>query len=670
MKCVRVVILLVLCSLYSCRQNDLLKQALDFSGDNRKELELVLNHYQSDSLKYRAACFLIENMLGAYAMDKELVSACQPFYQMYDSVSHTYDYDSLSVYDLYSKNRVWGNEIERLWKTYAGRHAVQMEQKACFDLHTLKASQLIAYIEQAFKAWKGNVYTRNYSFDTFCNYILPYRQENGLLLDEVRKEFYDRHHSHFFSSPGKDMIQEADSLLRLYSFIGHSGFHATDIPIWDVATLEKLRHGLCSHKCWHNTLLFSALGLAAATDFVPAWANRGSSHSWSVLIDEEDIHPFNPFWEKDLWQYKQLYNNQSCHEYWGRFRLPKVFRKTYKCFLEGPLADGVCVEDIPPVFRSVKMKDVSHEYFDTVHVRIPLCDVPDNVKYAYLCVWNYNEWKPVHWGKISLREAVFYGMGKEAVYLPVYYIKGKLVPASCPVWVRKDGSQQFLSPAGETEDMLTVQFTGVVAYLVNRYNNGIIAGTSLRGANEVGHWGDTFCVFSDRIELNSQFLNVNSKDSVRYIQMQLPSTGMALGKLYFYKKTVTGMERLKHVRWLTPLPASFKGESAESLFDEWSATGYRMVLEDSCVCLDLGESCRLSQVQFCPYLDVEYQEGQMYELCFWKDGWQVFDTRKGGGMFHFKEVPKNTLWLIRPIDYKERKHARPFLYLDGEVYWF
>ncbi len=52
------------------------------------------------------------------------------------------------------------------------------------------------------------------------------------------------------------MIEEADSLLRLYSYIGHSGFHATGIPIWDVATLEKLRHGLCTHKCWHNALLF------------------------------------------------------------------------------------------------------------------------------------------------------------------------------------------------------------------------------------------------------------------------------------------------------------------------------------------------------------------------------------------------------------------------------
>ena len=41
------------------------KVALQVSGDNRKELEKSLYYYKknpSDSLKYKAACFLIENM--------------------------------------------------------------------------------------------------------------------------------------------------------------------------------------------------------------------------------------------------------------------------------------------------------------------------------------------------------------------------------------------------------------------------------------------------------------------------------------------------------------------------------------------------------------------------------------------------------------------------------
>ena len=35
---------------------------------NKAELEKVLKHFKHDSLKYRAACFLIENMPGKYSI--------------------------------------------------------------------------------------------------------------------------------------------------------------------------------------------------------------------------------------------------------------------------------------------------------------------------------------------------------------------------------------------------------------------------------------------------------------------------------------------------------------------------------------------------------------------------------------------------------------------------
>lgn len=41
---------------------DRLEYALEFAGENKRELEKVLEYYSDDSLKYRAACFLIVNM--------------------------------------------------------------------------------------------------------------------------------------------------------------------------------------------------------------------------------------------------------------------------------------------------------------------------------------------------------------------------------------------------------------------------------------------------------------------------------------------------------------------------------------------------------------------------------------------------------------------------------
>jgi hypothetical protein len=71
--------------LFSCKekQTDSLMQALTLAGENRPELEKVLAHYRenpSDSLKYRAAVFLIENMQGHYSVDPSLIEKIQPIY--------------------------------------------------------------------------------------------------------------------------------------------------------------------------------------------------------------------------------------------------------------------------------------------------------------------------------------------------------------------------------------------------------------------------------------------------------------------------------------------------------------------------------------------------------------------------------------------------------------
>jgi hypothetical protein len=68
-------------SCYSPEIESALKQA----GDNRIELETVLNHYRDnpvDSLKYKAACFLIANMSIHYQ-----IKGHEYFYYFMDSLN-------------------------------------------------------------------------------------------------------------------------------------------------------------------------------------------------------------------------------------------------------------------------------------------------------------------------------------------------------------------------------------------------------------------------------------------------------------------------------------------------------------------------------------------------------------------------------------------------------
>ena len=61
-----------------CNNRSSLDRALELAGDNRSELEAVLNHYKDNTEKLAAARFLIENMSAHYSYDGNEI------YQYYD----------------------------------------------------------------------------------------------------------------------------------------------------------------------------------------------------------------------------------------------------------------------------------------------------------------------------------------------------------------------------------------------------------------------------------------------------------------------------------------------------------------------------------------------------------------------------------------------------------
>lgn len=128
--------IIILC-LNACSNNAHLEYALEYAGDNRGELERVLEHYKNDALKLKAAHFLIENMPGHYG-----------------------------VY----KNRSGNTEVRQ-------------------DAQVITSDYLIRNIDASFMVWKQNPWYKYISFDNFCELILPYRISNEP-LEEWREAYY------------------------------------------------------------------------------------------------------------------------------------------------------------------------------------------------------------------------------------------------------------------------------------------------------------------------------------------------------------------------------------------------------------------------------------------------------------------------------------------------
>lgn len=65
MKKILLFILVAFCELSCSRYSPRLEAALSLAGENRVELEKVLEHYRRDWKKYKAACFLIDSSFAS-----------------------------------------------------------------------------------------------------------------------------------------------------------------------------------------------------------------------------------------------------------------------------------------------------------------------------------------------------------------------------------------------------------------------------------------------------------------------------------------------------------------------------------------------------------------------------------------------------------------------------
>ncbi len=641
-----------------------LESALQSAGANRNELEKVLAHYQNDSLKLSAAKFLIENMPGNFSINPHLVQACKPLYNAYDSISQKYKYQTTPQ---------WGTEIDSLYKYYEQQIPFyELGSSLQEDAKFIKADWLIRQIDLAFNAWKHNCYTHNDSFEDFCEYILPYRRQNGLLLDNSREDYYKRFGHTFFTGKANNFIQETDSLLYLFRNLTHSKFYGMNIPIYDAHTLERLQHGLCEQRCWFNSIVLSSLGMKAAIDYIPSWGNRNNTHMWNSIIVQGNVYAFESYWDTDRWKYKRIYNNKTFDTEWGKFRIPKVFRYSFANSTEGPMTDKrVKKEDIPPLFNNLKYKDVSSQYFDTTNVTLQLSSVPHNTLYAYLCVFNYGNWTPVQWGRIENKRVTFKGMGRDIVYLPAFYKEGILQYAGNPFILDRTGKIQILSPNKTKQNIAVRNFSGAWLYNPNKNNISLLSKSIFLGKNANGLYADTLCKVPTYIDIHETRIPSNANKSYRYIRMQIPTDTLSASEISFYDKN-TGIlisgTRLVNSNSFRPLSPK---EDISMLYDHLSSSGFKekgLFHQVNFVDFDLGKEYHVASIGIIPYLDSEIYKGFRYILYYWKNKWIPLGEQNGTSPFlTFRNAPTSALYML--VRKNHEGQQRTFLYENDKVIW-
>ena len=396
------------------------EDALKKSGDNRPELEKVIRHYQNadDSLKLKAAYFLIGNMDGhSYVI-----------YALVDSAGKNVDFDVLSYPDYKTVIAAW----DSLEAEIGSIDFIRKEIKE--DLHNITADFLIENIDLAFKAWQEKPWAKYLSFEDFCEYVLPYRGSNEP-LERWRRYYWEKYHDmeHHLKDP-TDPIEAAcyinNELKTWFKFDPIFYFHPTDQGL---SEMQKNKMGRCEDMTNLAIYAMRANGIAVTSDYTPHWADTGNNHAWNAILNDDGRVIMFMGVEANPGKY-QLAN-----------RMAKVYRKTYSIQRQNLFFQKESWEQVPRWLSRKNYTDVTSAYTEVADVSISLEQpVPDSVNFAYLCVFNDGEWKAIHWGKIRKQQVTFTDMGTNIAYLPMYYVKEKLVPAGSPLILEKGGTINWL----------------------------------------------------------------------------------------------------------------------------------------------------------------------------------------------------------------------------------
>ena len=318
----------------SCQRPTMLDFALRYAGENRVELEKVLDHYRNDSLKYRAAVFLIGNM---------------PYHYFYTGAQ----LDSLRQgYRWMQRTGLSAKAVKhKLWKTF-GEPDVRRWTKRN-DARSVTADFLIRHIDYVFGVWEKRPWASYYSFEDFCEFVLPYRIEREPL--EFWQEAYVRRYGRLCDSlcaVNPDVVFVA-SALNDHLRAEQNWYASSDLSFVEYGALQLLdeRFGGCRELSGFNVALFRALGIPCGIDRVVQNPHRIGSHMWTFMVDTDGRKlPY-------LWNYYNIDREERMEEKYG-----KVYRDYFSVQTTN-WAVSYPDEDIPGILKNPFLRDVSDEYF-------------------------------------------------------------------------------------------------------------------------------------------------------------------------------------------------------------------------------------------------------------------------------------------------------------------
>ena len=617
-------LILLLSSLFSCHKKSNLEQALEFAGENRVELEKVLTHYSQntdDSLKYRAAVFLIENMPWHYSYGGEYIES---YVRRIDSCFVSLPVElRLALYCVPEKF----HELHKL-----------IEIKP--DAQNITAEYLIQNIDRSFEMWQKSSWLKDLYFENFCEYLLPYRigrEPLSFWKDSLSVKFRDKirdgtENLHDFSKDAYYLYKFLDYHLMRDEEYCFREFSIPDSIIGNY-TLD------CVMSSTAYAFLWRMCGIPTAVDVLPRHGNSNPRHSDITIIDERmrgEVH-------------KEQYHYPA-----------KVYRNTYsvnRSQILSPTKDFV-----PTVANNPFYKDVTASYTRTSDITIKVNTGKNKPEHLYLGVFSLG-WDAIAHAPIKHGKAIFKDVGVGVVYIPFYYKDDKQIFVSDPFYL--DAKKQlyyFNANKNNTQTVILDRKYPIGDYKIwwsQLFLNGKFEAAKDAQFSNPQH----IFTINENTYWRKISVKIDSSIKARYYRFIDYGWPVDLAEIHFYDtngKEITG-------KWIGD-SITLKNPDLPNIYDN-NILSFALI--ESWVGIDFGEEVTLSRIEYIPRNDANgIYPGMNYELFYFdKDKWSSLGVKKATDYtINYKEVPRNTLLWLRNLT--EGKEERIFKYENDKQVWY
>ncbi len=636
-----------------------LDAALKVAGDNRVELEKILSRYsREDSLKYRAACFLIENMPWHYYYEGNQLNNYLNYFRLLRENKNT----AIRPGEL-------SDSITSLYGSFF-RDSLFLRH----DILTLDSAYICSNIDWAFKVWQEQPWGKNVSFDDFCEYVLPYRigdekpeywrqqfyeEYNELLLNELRQE------------PPEMAEDPINAVLALMRHIAdrEEVYFTTTAParLPHVGpSIARFKSGNCGTLTDYAIYVCRALGIPCHIDFVPVRGNDNVGHFWISYQDKE----------KEL--YMQDFPDNVVRVRESGFRYDpktKVYRYTFSYNREMKKNMAALENSCPEFFVRPIIKDVTYPYTEYYmeKVNIPVSRLYNSkmeAKIAYLCTARHQDWMPVTWAPVQRNEVTFRAIQKGDILRVATWENNRLVCQSDPFRINPFTNEVvFYTGRDSVQDVvLCAKFsTGEEDWFRDRMYGGVF-----EGSNDAGFvHKDTLHVINRMPPRLCVAVKPKIKNKYRYVRFYGAAESRCnVAEVALYE---TDHDTVPLQGKVIGTPGSFdpiRSQEYTNVFDgkTWTSFDYKEA-SGGWAGLDFGTPKAVSVIIFSPRNRDNYiRPGDVFELFYLNREWQSLGiVTSHSDSLLYRGVPKDALLYLK--NHSRGSQERIFVYEKGKQIW-